>query len=272
MPRTGRSAGCPWVAVARCSWPSTTPTLFQIVGAHSPSLHLDDGTFSLVYGTGTDFAEREPIDLAANAPGIESLQVWVDAGEDDPWLPRDELIHQNLLDRGVAHGWDVLPGGHDGSYWTRNLPMYLHYYDRMLHGAATTVRLALAAEPVDDATLAAPDAPALAALPDVDSPIDVIALPDVDSPILTPDIGGLSDVSDDQPMLDPGDLPADPLQPDDSDWTPAGDASGVPVFSLGCRRRERGLAEGPPAAADACAWSPGTAARHSTESSSASRS
>jgi hypothetical protein len=200
------------------------PDLFQIVGAHSPSPHLDDGTFSLIYGTGSDFEEREPIDLAANAPGIDSLHVWVDAGEDDPWLPRDELIHENLLERGIAHGWDVLPGGHDGSYWTRNLPMYLHYYDRMLHGPAPTVRLALATDPVD--------APALA-LPDVDSPMEVLALPDVDSPILAPDLDGPTDVSDDDAVLDPGDLPADPLQSDDSDWTPDGDPSGVAVFSLG---------------------------------------
>ena len=56
------------------------PDIFQVVGAHSPSLHLDDGTFAGIYGTGLDFAQREPIDLAATAPGIESLKIWIDAG------------------------------------------------------------------------------------------------------------------------------------------------------------------------------------------------
>ena len=109
------------------------PDVFQVVGAHSPSLHLDDGTFAGIYGTGSDFAQREPIDLAATAPGIESLKIWIDTGEEDPWLERDEMLHANLVERGVAHNWSVLPGGHDGEYWTENLPAYLRFYDSVLN-------------------------------------------------------------------------------------------------------------------------------------------
>jgi enterochelin esterase-like enzyme len=109
------------------------PEIFQVVGAHSPSLHVDDGTFSGIYGTGDDFAHREPIDLAANAPNIESLKIWVDAGEDDPWLERDEVLHANLDARGIAHNWNVFSGGHDGTYWTENIPAYLRFYDSVLN-------------------------------------------------------------------------------------------------------------------------------------------
>jgi enterochelin esterase-like enzyme len=111
----------------------THPDLFGVVGSHSPSLHLDDGTFATIYGTGEEFSAREPIDLASAAPGIESLKIWIDAGEDDPWLERDELLHDNLLDRGIAHNWSVLPGGHEGSYWIANLPAYLRFYDSVLN-------------------------------------------------------------------------------------------------------------------------------------------
>jgi S-formylglutathione hydrolase FrmB len=110
------------------------PDIFQVAGSHSASLHLDDGTFSTIYGSGEDFAQREPIDLANSAPGIDSLKIWVDAGEEDPWLERDEMLHENLLQRGVAHNWSILPGGHDGDYWTQNLPAYIRFYDGMLNG------------------------------------------------------------------------------------------------------------------------------------------
>jgi S-formylglutathione hydrolase FrmB len=110
------------------------PDVFQNAGAHSPSLHVDDGTFSGLYGTGPEFEKREPIDLAANAPDIDALNIWIDAGEDDPWVDRDTLLHETLLERGIAHNWKVFPGAHDGDFWTRNLPAYLRFYDSVLNG------------------------------------------------------------------------------------------------------------------------------------------
>jgi S-formylglutathione hydrolase FrmB len=114
----------------------THPDLFGVVGAHSPALHVDDGSFSTIYGTGADFAQREPIDLAVTAPDIDTLKIWVDAGEEDPWLERDTLLQQNLAERGIAHNWSVLPGGHEGDYWIQNLPAYLRFYDSVLNGNA----------------------------------------------------------------------------------------------------------------------------------------
>jgi enterochelin esterase-like enzyme len=110
------------------------PDAFGVVGAHSPSLHVDDGTFTAIYGAGSDFAEREPLELAVTATDIHALKIWIDAGEEDPWRERDEILHQRLIDREIAHNWSVLPGGHDGDYWTQNLPSYLHFYDSVLNG------------------------------------------------------------------------------------------------------------------------------------------
>jgi S-formylglutathione hydrolase FrmB len=116
----------------------THPDIFEVAGGHSPSLHLDDGTFATIYGSGDDFADREPIDLASATPGIEGLKIWIDAGEDDPWLERDQMLHDNLAVRGIDHNWSILPGGHDGDYWTENLPAYLRFYDGVLNGQAST--------------------------------------------------------------------------------------------------------------------------------------
>jgi enterochelin esterase-like enzyme len=104
------------------------PDVFGIVGAHSPALHLDDGTFAL-YGSGEEFALREPLDLAASAPGIHSLRIWIDAGDEDPWLARDERLDEILTSRGVTHAWRILSGGHEGPYWRDNIPTYLRFYD-----------------------------------------------------------------------------------------------------------------------------------------------
>jgi enterochelin esterase-like enzyme len=114
------------------------PDVFQVVGAHSPSLHVDDGTFAGIYGTGLDFAQREPIDLAVNAPGIEASKIWIDAGEEDPWLERDETLHAHLVERGIAHNWSVLAGGHDGAYWVEHAPAYLRFYDSVLNWETTS--------------------------------------------------------------------------------------------------------------------------------------
>jgi enterochelin esterase-like enzyme len=111
----------------------THPDIFGVAGAHSPSLHLDDGTFSAIYGTGDDFLKREPIDLAVSAPNIDLLKIWIDAGEDDPWLERDQLLHANLDARGVPHNWNVFHGGHDGDYWIQNISSYLRFYDSALN-------------------------------------------------------------------------------------------------------------------------------------------
>jgi enterochelin esterase family protein len=112
------------------------PDLFRVVGAHSPSLHLDDGTFPIL-GSGAEFALREPLELASDAPGIEVLDIWIDVGDHDPWLERDQMLHQVLAQRGIDHHWNVLQGGHEGPYWQRNLEMYLRTYDAALSNYVT---------------------------------------------------------------------------------------------------------------------------------------
>ncbi|MBI4494439.1 MAG: OpgC domain-containing protein [Chloroflexi bacterium] len=108
------------------------PHVFRAAGSHSPSLYEEDWLPML--GNGADYAARDPISLAASAPGLDQLQLWIDIGEEDPWLERAELLHETLATRGIDHEWNVLPGGHDGEYWQRNLVTYLRFfYDRVLN-------------------------------------------------------------------------------------------------------------------------------------------
>lgn len=110
------------------------PDVFNIVGAHSPSLRADDG-FLPWLGSGEEFARRNPLHLAATLPlaTLQRLTIWIDVGsEDHLWRPRAELLHQVLAERGVPHAWHVWPGGHDGEYWQPNVPRYLRYYGTAL--------------------------------------------------------------------------------------------------------------------------------------------
>lgn len=111
------------------------PFIFGAVGAHSPSLRAEHELEELtaVVGTGAEFERRDPVRLAQTARGIERLQIWIDIGEEDPWLLRAEELHLALERRGIEHEWNVLPGDHSGDYWQRNIVTYLRFYDRVLH-------------------------------------------------------------------------------------------------------------------------------------------
>jgi len=110
------------------------PEVFNIIGAHSPSLRDDDG-FLPWLGHGEEFARRDPLHLAATLPlvTLQQLTLWIDVGHEDLlWRPRVERLHQVLAERGVPHAFHVWPGGHDGEYWQPNVPRYLRYYGEAL--------------------------------------------------------------------------------------------------------------------------------------------
>ena len=108
------------------------PNVFGVVGAHSPALP-EEGARPFL-GTGEDFAERDPIELAESEPWLDELAIWVDVGDQDPWLERDEQLHEALGRNCVDHEWHVLPGDHWSGYWSQNVPAYLRFYDEALAG------------------------------------------------------------------------------------------------------------------------------------------
>jgi enterochelin esterase-like enzyme len=101
------------------------PQVFQHVAANSPSLH-PEGSLGIL-GTGDEFAQRDPVTLAATA-GLNGLGIWLDIGATDPWLPRVAQLDHALNARGIEHNWTLGDGGHDGEYWQRNVAAYLRFY------------------------------------------------------------------------------------------------------------------------------------------------
>jgi S-formylglutathione hydrolase FrmB len=109
----------------------TRPDVFNTVGGHSPALRTNEGWLTFL-GEDEEFERKDPISLARTADSIEDLQVWIDIGEDDPWLERAELVHQHLNERGIRHEWHVFPGEHGGEYWEEHALEYLRFYGRAL--------------------------------------------------------------------------------------------------------------------------------------------
>jgi enterochelin esterase-like enzyme len=110
----------------------TRPDVFGTVGAHSPALRDNQGWLAFL-GDGEEFARKDPLSLVRTAESIEDLQIWIDLGEEDPWLERTELLHDALTEREIKHDWHVLPGGHDGDYWRENTLNYLRFYEGALN-------------------------------------------------------------------------------------------------------------------------------------------
>jgi enterochelin esterase-like enzyme len=107
------------------------PNVFSVVGAHSPSLYPEGDEAIAFLGTGEEFAKKDPMSLARTATGL-SLQIWLDAGDQDPWIDRTTALHQTLKDRGIDHFWNPYSGGHDWHYWEDHVLDYLQFYGHAL--------------------------------------------------------------------------------------------------------------------------------------------
>jgi enterochelin esterase-like enzyme len=109
----------------------TSPQIFGVVGAHSPALRPDDGTLAFL-GRGPEYARRDPLSLARTLPVTASLQIWIDTGQDDPWVTRALLLHDTLSERGIPHTWHLYLGGHDWEYWGAHVAEYIRFYSHAL--------------------------------------------------------------------------------------------------------------------------------------------
>jgi poly-gamma-glutamate synthesis protein (capsule biosynthesis protein) len=93
------------------------PDVFAIVCGHSPFFHLDH------------WRPANPLFLAEDAPNLDTLRIWMDAGSDDYARPMVDLMHRRLDTRGIAHAYIVNPGGrHTRDYWAAHLFDYLVFY------------------------------------------------------------------------------------------------------------------------------------------------
>ena len=106
------------------------PGAFCAVGGHSPALWATAGeTAPGAFDDADDFADNDVVGGAsANPEAFAGQPLWLDAGEEDPFLPGDGAFTDALGAAGVAVSSKTWPGGHDSEYWQRHWDEYLDFY------------------------------------------------------------------------------------------------------------------------------------------------
>ncbi|MFN8637454.1 MAG: alpha/beta hydrolase-fold protein [Chloroflexota bacterium] len=112
------------------------PDVFGTAAAHSPSLRTAFDQFApelqTLFGDEAYWREQTPFWLVLDSDAAYRVNLEVDVGEDDPWRPNVELLHQRMLSRRITHTFEVLPGEHAAEYWIGNVDRYLQFYSSAL--------------------------------------------------------------------------------------------------------------------------------------------
>jgi S-formylglutathione hydrolase FrmB len=103
------------------------PGVFRAVGAHTPTTRLSyEDSPGTIYGDEAYWQEHNSLWLIENDDAVNDLEIWIDDGYDDVWLPSAEALHAALLARSIPHQYHVFAGGHD--YWEEVLDDYLRFF------------------------------------------------------------------------------------------------------------------------------------------------
>ncbi len=110
------------------------PGDFCAAGGHSPAIWATaEETAPGAFDDADDFAGHDLVAAAAGDPaGLEGPELWLDAGDADPFVPGDDAFVAALEGSGVEierHEW---AGGHDGEYWDEHWDEYLRFYGAAL--------------------------------------------------------------------------------------------------------------------------------------------
>jgi enterochelin esterase-like enzyme len=110
------------------------PGAFCAVGGHSPAIWATAGeTAPGAFDDAEDFAAHDVVTAALADPGgLDGPELWLDAGDQDPFLAGDGALADNLAAAGIDVDEHTWPGGHDGEYWNAHWADYMRFYARAL--------------------------------------------------------------------------------------------------------------------------------------------
>jgi S-formylglutathione hydrolase FrmB len=108
------------------------PGRFCAAGGHSAAIFFSGATSAPgAFDDAADFARHDLLALARRRGRVglfgPKTKVWLDSGLSDPFRPALRRLAAAL--HVPLHG---APGGHEGSYWSAHMPMYLRFYARAL--------------------------------------------------------------------------------------------------------------------------------------------
>lgn len=127
------------------------PLRFCAIGGHSPAIwesasETADGAFD----DSADFERNDIIAAAAEEPSpYRRTRLWIDAGDEDPFLAGDEAFEDALRASGLDPVVRDGPGGHDSGFWNGNWREYLGFYARALNECSLKTRTTAARSPTD---------------------------------------------------------------------------------------------------------------------------
>jgi S-formylglutathione hydrolase FrmB len=118
------------------------PRRFCAVGGHSPAIWENAGeTADGAFDDPADFERNNVIEAAKLDPNpFRGARLWIDAGNDDPFLPGDEAFESALRSAGLDPVVRGGSGGHDSGYWNGNWREYLGFYARALNKCDPSAR------------------------------------------------------------------------------------------------------------------------------------
>jgi putative tributyrin esterase len=121
------------------------PDVFGIAAAHSPSLRTEFDQFApelqTMFGDEESWRAATPLWLVMDTDSAYDLTLSIDIGEDDPWRPNAEVLHQRMVSRGIAHRFEVMPGEHAAEYWIDNVDHYLAFYSAALAASSQLIEI-----------------------------------------------------------------------------------------------------------------------------------
>ena len=104
------------------------PARFCAAGGHSPALWEEAGLSAPgAFDDAEDFDANDVLDAAA-AGAYGTMPLWIDAGDEDPFIPGIEAMAAALESAGADLTYEIQGGGHEGAYWEEHFPEYLRFY------------------------------------------------------------------------------------------------------------------------------------------------
>lgn len=115
-----------------------SPSDFCAVAGHSPAIWQSAGDAADgAFDDAADFDRNDVIEIAGAEPSpYDGLRLWLDAGDDDPFLDADEALEEALRGAGASPTVQRSNGGHDNGYWNDNWDEYFRFYANALSGCA----------------------------------------------------------------------------------------------------------------------------------------
>ncbi|MBA2523387.1 MAG: hypothetical protein H0V25_08665 [Solirubrobacterales bacterium] len=120
------------------------PGRFCAVAGHSPTIWESSGdTADGAFDDSDDFDRNNIIAVAGSDPNpYAGLHLWLDAGDDDPFLDGDAAFEDALRTAGSPPVVKHSSGGHDLGYWNGNWDEYLPWYAHVLRVCGDEARAA----------------------------------------------------------------------------------------------------------------------------------